>query len=137
MSAVCFLFARNIQKLLTEEGISPAPIGLISSEWGGTPIQSWSPQYVSDQCDYHFVKEQQREQREQSLWNAMINPLKKTSLKGFLWYQGENNNVRSWFNTESYQCAFPAMIASWRKEFSEHSSTSLDAPFGFVQLGTK
>jgi sialate O-acetylesterase len=25
------------------------------------------------------------------LWNAMINPLKRVQLKGFLWYQGESN----------------------------------------------
>merc|ERR1712080_551832 len=32
---------------------------------------------------------------------------------------------------DKYNCTFPAMIDSWRKEFSY-----LDAPFGFVQLST-
>ena len=43
MPALCYLFARNLQVLMMKEGLVPTPIGLISSEWGGTPIQSWTP----------------------------------------------------------------------------------------------
>ena len=139
MSAVCFLFARNLQSLLTKEGRSPTPIGLVSSEWGGSPIQSWCPQQVLDQCEDHLNLSKQKlkntpQHTEQSLWNGMINPLKRTSVKGFLWYQGERN-ANAAYNRDHYQCTFPAMIAAWRREFSKYSSTSPDAPFGFVQLG--
>eukprot|EP00966_Prymnesium_polylepis_P142575 3291701-Prymnesium_polylepis.2 len=37
MSAVCFLTARTIH----DEFGGTVPIGLISSNWGGTPVQSW------------------------------------------------------------------------------------------------
>ena len=141
ISAVCFLFARNIQYLLTKEGQSPPPIGLVSAEWGGTPIESWSLKKPLEQCDDHLKLSKQKlkstpQHSDQSLWNGMINPLKRTSVKGFLWYQGERN-TNSKYNRDKYQCIFPAMIASWREEFSIHSSTSEVAPFGFVQLGTK
>ena len=51
MSAVCYLFARNIQDLMFKEGLNPPPIGLISTEWGGTPVESWSPDSALDKCD--------------------------------------------------------------------------------------
>ena len=36
MSAICFLYARNI---FSETGI---PQGMVASDWGGTPIESWT-----------------------------------------------------------------------------------------------
>jgi len=50
-----------------------------------------------------------------------------------LWYQGEAN--ANW-NMDKYSCTFPAMISSWRDQFSMMSNTSPDAPFGFVMLST-
>ena len=73
------------------------------------------------------------------LWNAMINPLKRNFVKGFLWYQGETNGGYGGylgFNRDYYQCTFPTMIDSWRYEFSLHSMTDEAAPFGFVQLAS-
>ena len=67
------------------------------------------------------------------LWNAMIHPLTKMTVKGFLWYQGESNEH---WNMDKYSCTFPALINSWRTEFSRMSNTSPDAPFGFVMLST-
>ena len=43
-SAVCFLFARDLQKRLNY------PIGLIESNWGGTPIELWSSTDALAQC---------------------------------------------------------------------------------------
>lgn len=60
-----------------------------------------------------------------ALYNAMIAPLEKYSLKGFAWYQGESNTGRA---TE-YAKLQPAMIADWRKKWN-----SPNAPFLFVQL---
>jgi sialate O-acetylesterase len=65
------------------------------------------------------------------LWNAMINPLKRIQLKGFLWYQGESNGG---YNRDLYQCSFPTMIDSWREEFTAHAGVPPLAPFGFVQV---
>jgi len=66
-------------------------------------------------------------------YNKMIYPLRRTTLKGFLWYQGEANT--DW-NRDKYNCSFPVKIDAWRKLFSSNSNTKLDAPYGFVQLST-
>ena len=126
-----FLKSENTVK----EGMTPPPIGLVSSEWGGSPIEAWSPPGVLDKCGDHLDHNSEKpHHNEHSLWNGMVNPLKWNTMKGFIWYQGERNSNHK-YHRDKYQCTFPAMIAAWRQEFSQHSSTSSTAPFGFVQLG--
>ena len=131
MSAVCFLYAKYIYDHI---GV---PIGLIDSCIGGTRIESWSTQNVLESCgaereqlnceapDYIYCNKR--------LYNKMINPLKRNTFKGFLWYQGESNTA---WHADKYTCTFSSMIDAWRSEFSSHSNTNRLAPFGFVQLST-
>jgi sialate O-acetylesterase len=58
------------------------------------------------------------------IYNAMIHPVIPFSIRGVLWYQGENNTDRAF----EYSKTFPLMIQSWRKEWSDNF------PFLFVQL---
>ena len=60
-----------------------------------------------------------------SLYNAMVAPLKKQAIKGFLWYQGESNTGRP----TPYYDLLPALIADWRNQWKDH-----DLPFLYVQL---
>eukprot|EP00090_Calanus_glacialis_P034275 TRINITY_DN57430_c0_g1_i1.p1 TRINITY_DN57430_c0_g1~~TRINITY_DN57430_c0_g1_i1.p1 ORF type:complete len:486 (+),score=94.70 TRINITY_DN57430_c0_g1_i1:160-1458(+) len=132
MSAICYLFARNIQDMMQAEGDDPVPLGMVDSDWGGTPIESWSSQETLDVCDARAECTEEYPQRcDSRLWNAMINPLKRNAVKGFLWYQGESNGG---VHRDIYNCTFPALIDSWRQEFSANSATAEDALFGFVQL---
>jgi sialate O-acetylesterase len=55
----------------------------------------------------------------------MINPLVPFTIKGVIWYQGENNAS----NASLYSRLFPAMINDWRRVFS-----CGDFQFNFVQL---
>jgi sialate O-acetylesterase len=59
------------------------------------------------------------------LYNAMIAPLVPYTLKGVIWYQGENNAG----NALQYRRLFPAMINNWRSDFKNP-----DLPFYFVQI---
>ena len=135
MSAVCYLFARNIQSMLVSEGGDLLPLGMVDSDWGGTRIEAWSSQDALDTCDVpqDSCDEDHAQNCHSRLWNSMMNPLKRNAVKGFLWYQGEANEG---YNRDLYNCTFPAMIESWRQEFSQHSATSKTAPFGFVQLAS-
>ena len=58
------------------------------------------------------------------LYNAMIHPLVPYSIKGAIWYQGENNVSRA----EQYKTLFPTMIQSWRNKWDK------EFPFYFTQL---
>merc|ERR1711970_648871 len=127
-SAVCFFYAMNVYD---ELGV---PLGLIDSAWGGTRVEAWSNQDALDSCDIEDNVMPNNPQNSNSyLWNAMIHPLTKMTVRGFLWYQGEAN---AGWNMDKYSCTFPALINSWRTEFSRMSNTSPDAPFGFVMLST-
>lgn len=59
------------------------------------------------------------------LYNAMIAPLVPYTLKGIIWYQGENNAPRA----KQYQTLFPALISNWRGDFKNEK-----LPFYFVQI---
>jgi sialate O-acetylesterase len=63
-----------------------------------------------------------------TLHNGMIAPLVPTSLRGVIWYQGENN-AGGPFEGEQYLAKKRAMVADWRKWFGDD-----ELPFYFVQL---
>lgn len=59
------------------------------------------------------------------IFNGMINPITHYTIKGALWYQGENNENFAY----QYRNLLPALIADWRTRFKQG-----DFPFYFVQL---
>ena len=59
------------------------------------------------------------------LYNSMLAPLLKYSVKGILWYQGESNAGRP----EEYRSLLPSMIRDWRNGLGQG-----DVPFLVVQL---
>ncbi|KAL3892624.1 MAG: hypothetical protein SGPRY_014949 [Prymnesium sp.] len=122
-SAVCWVFGREVFDALDGE----VPIGLISNNWGGTPVESWTTPEVLKACQSKTV--------DSVLYNAMIHPytLGPMALLGFTWYQGEANvdERRGVEGAAMYSCTFPGMIQQWRKAFARP-----DAYFGFVQLST-
>ena len=58
------------------------------------------------------------------LFNAMIAPLVRFTIRGVIWYQGESNAGRAY----QYRTLFPVMIRNWR------SAWGRELPFYFVQL---
>ncbi len=58
------------------------------------------------------------------LYNAMIHPLIGVSIKGAIWYQGENNASRAY----DYRTLFPTLIRDWRAKWGS------EFPFYWVQL---
>ena len=112
------------------------PLGLIDSDWGGTPIEAWSPTHALDLCNAPITQscnDDYPHHCSPQLFNTMILPLSRTALKGFLWYQGKAN-ISEKNNRNIYNCTFPAMVDAWRREFSIDHPANVDAPFGLVQL---
>ncbi len=60
------------------------------------------------------------------LYNGMIAPLIPFSIKGMVWYQGENN---AYVGQNTYYQLLPALIKEWRSEWGEGN-----IPFFVVQL---
>eukprot|EP00944_MAST-04C_sp_MAST-4C-sp1_P010457 g10457.t1 len=121
MSAVAWLFARRVYQKIE------IPIGILNTNWGGTPIEFWMSKEALDACpDPHGTKDSQSPHQG---WNGMIAPLLRTNIRGVIWYQGENNADQK-DGAELYKCRFPAMIADWREKFSSFEH------FGFVQLSS-
>lgn len=65
-SAVCWLTFRDVHDALGGD----VPIGLISSNWGGTPVQVWQPEASITDCNGG------RKAPGGSLYNSMIAPCK-------------------------------------------------------------
>ena len=127
MSAVCFLYGRTIYNKIK------VPQGMVNSDWGGTRIEAWSSPDALKSCNISS-NSKGNQNANSVLWNGMINPILRVSVRGFLWYQGEANMD---YNRDLYSCTFPAMIRDWGSKFSQVSEgTNKNAPFGFVQLST-
>lgn len=122
-SAVCLLYAMELSPHINR------PIGLIESDWGGTPVEAWSSPDARSACGH---RQKRNPRNNHVLWNAMIHPLLPYTIYGAIWYQGEANSRHA----DDYACTFPAMIDDWRQKFHQKSmgETSSKFPFGFVQL---
>lgn len=77
-SAVCWFTYRAVHDALG----SKVPQGLISNNWGGTPIQHWVSPQVLVGCGHNAPDSQ--------LWNAMIAPytVGPMRIRTAIWYQG-------------------------------------------------
>lgn len=124
-SAIGYFFGRKLQQSLN------APVGLISSSWGGTPAEVWTPKDVIE-SDPALKAAAANLQSNFPGWplapgkafNAMINPLTNFSIAGVLWYQGEAN-VGAHTN---YNHLLTTMIGTWRKAWNK------EFPFYYVQI---
>lgn len=123
-SAVGYFFAKRLR-----EDLKNVPIGLISSNWGGTPAEIWMPEEVVQNDP--VVLENAKKLNEQEYgphqpgraYNAMIAPIAGFKIAGTIWYQGESN-----VGSLVYDKTLSALITSWRKSWND------EFPFYFVQI---
>ena len=130
MSAVCWLYAREVHKA------TGAPVGVYNTNWGGSAIEVWSSPAALARCPgsaapSHKCRGTAAGGAASCMYNGMIHPLLNTTIKGAIWYQGEQNVGHA----DLYACQEPAMIADWRARWHD-ANPEVDAlfPFGLVQL---
>jgi sialate O-acetylesterase len=116
-SAVGYYFGRELEKQVK------VPIGLISSNIGGTTAERWMSKDAIDGDPE--IKDMKPTQGRNDLYNAMIAPLAPFGVKGAIWYQGESNADRPY----NYRHVLAGMIKSWRETFKQG-----DFPFLIVEL---
>ena len=144
-SAVCWFYARDLFDA------TKVPVGIISSNWGGTIIQSWADNATNARCMAADVGADpgdivlppgvdgpealgpgtgtgpQPNNGHGVLFNSMIHPytVGPMALTGFIWFQGESNCC----NGPAYTCLQNGLIESWRAYFKNPT-----AFFGFVEM---
>lgn len=115
VTAAGYFFAKNLYQKLH------VPIGIISSSWGGSRIEPWTPQsgylalpaFAGAANAKPFVIDSSSTSR---MYTSMILPLAPYALRGFLWYQGESNCMIN-EKPMRYADKMQALVESWRKEW--------------------
>ena len=124
-SAVGYFFGKNIQEELD------VPVGVISSNWGGSRIERWTPASAYENSPVFAAEAAEKPVKINNIdaglhFNSMIAPLGPYTLRGFIWYQGESNAM---IHDTRYVEETQLMLDSWRKVFNNP-----DAPLYFVQI---
>ena len=123
-SAIGYFFGKNLFEKLN------CPVGLINSNWGGTPAETWTPEYVIN--NDQIIKKGADALKPSDSWpnktalayNAMIYPITNYTIAGAIWYQGESNTQTFY----AYEKLFTGMIEAWRQQWNKAF------PFYFVQI---
>lgn len=124
-SATAYFFADYLQKILN------VPVGIVISDWGGTPIEAWMDREAMSgfpEFDLNFLDNPSGDCQTWmpcSLYNGMVAPVIPFTVKGILWYQGENNRGRA----EQYSRLLPAYVEMMREKWGNDSM-----PFYYVQI---
>lgn len=124
VSAAGYFFADHLTKELD------VPVGIISSAWGGTPIEHWVPQEALEDSPIfgEMVSFNKLNGVEIAVrYDKMIAPLAPFAMKGILWYQGEQNLVQG--DLSIYTEKQKLLIQSWRDKWDDQSLS-----FHYVQL---
>ena len=149
-SATLYFFGREVHRMLN------APVGLINSSVGGTPIESWiaaETQKAAPELRAFFenvdqptpavteaapapatakaekkraAKKAQAPAVVGGLFNGKIAPLVPYAVRGILWYQGEANSTPA--KAPFYAAQLTVLITDWRARWGE------ELPFAWVQL---
>jgi len=117
-SAIGYFFGKKLNQQLK------VPMGLISSNWGGTRAEVWVARDTVMKKP-HFVKAIGNSVNTVGLnYNAMIAPIVNYNIAGVLWYQGESNVGQY----GSYTELMNDLILNWRSAFKKN------IPFYFAQI---
>ena len=74
MSAVCYIYGREIQ------AHTGKPLGLVNTNWGGTPVEDWMSEEAEDICS-----SQRPPSGVGGAYNGMIKPLLNMTITGAIW----------------------------------------------------
>lgn len=124
-SATAFFYGRALRSNLR------VPVGLILTAWGGSALEAWmTPDWLKAFPTVKIPVSQAEVNKTQqrcptALYNGMLHPLIGYTMRGVIWYQGEENVNRY----RNYAAQFTRMIKGWRGKWKEG-----DFPFYYCQI---
>ncbi len=121
ISGTAYSFAHHYQQKVK------VPVGIIVSAWGGTRIEAWSSAETIKKYKTPATTTRKAKNKQAYLYNALVHPYTNFSIRGFLWYQGEQNISDK--TGHLYADRFNLMIKDWRAAWQDSR-----LPFLFVQI---
>lgn len=126
-SAVGYFFARRLNEILH------VPVGIINCSYGGSKVEGWLPKWKLDEYPGFDVEKERLTpdsvlrgwDRINVMYNAMLHPLTRYTIKGFAWNQGEANVG----HYQNYAAHLADMVRIWRDEWGLG-----DLPFYSVEI---
>lgn len=131
-SATAYYFGRLLNEILD------VPVGLISTSYGGSACEAWmNPAWIKDEwvkvypkskiptTQEEYDKMKNKNRVSSALYNAQLHPFIGISMKGAIWYQGEDNYNRA----STYADMLSTMVAGWRSEWNIG-----EFPFYYTQI---
>ena len=123
-SATAYYFGRELRRSLD------VPVGLIVAAWGGPACEAWmTADWLKAFPDAKIPASEEdiksKNRTPTVLYNGMLHPLIGFSMRGVIWYQGEDNVTRY----STYADMLTTMIGGWRSVWKQG-----DFPFYFCQI---
>jgi sialate O-acetylesterase len=117
VSAAGYFFALELAEKLN------VPIGIISSSWGGTRVEQWTPPeaYLTSPLFKDSLEGKENFKIDGmtpgKMFEGMIKPIIPYTMKGILWYQGESNLMIH--DTTSFAAKTKLMLDTWKKMWND------------------
>ena len=124
-SATAYYFGKALRQTL---GV---PVGLIATSWGGSACEAWMQAdwlKAFPKVNQHVTEEDVRKLQQRcptALYNGQLKPLIGYTMKGAIWYQGEDNIPRY----DYYAPLMARMVEGWRSNWKQG-----DFPFYYCQI---
>lgn len=123
-SATAYYFGRLVQEVLD------VPVGLITTAWGGSAAEAWmTEEWLKAFPDAKIPRSEEdiksKNRTPTVLYNGMLHPLIGISMRGVIWYQGEDNYNRA----HTYADMLATLINGWRSQWKQG-----DFPFYYCQI---
>ena len=123
-SATAYYFGRELRRSLD------VPVGLIVAAWGGSACEAWmTADWLKAFPDAKIPASEEdiksKNRTPTVLYNGMLHPLIGFSMRGVIWYQGEDNVTRY----STYADMLTTMIGGWRSVWKQGNF-----PFYFCQI---
>eukprot|EP00041_Stephanoeca_diplocostata_P018767 m.396690 g.396690 ORF g.396690 m.396690 type:complete len:756 (+) comp21114_c0_seq4:60-2327(+) len=135
MGATCWYFAQK----LAESGVT-TPIGIADTAIGGQRIEEYMDNSSIGTCSNRSGETSPLSPWDGQLFAKLVIPFVDMTVKGWVWYQGENNMGAvkgSSTHDIGYSCEQRVLVEGWRKIWSdEPGTTDPMAPFGVVTLAS-